>query len=927
MAIISNETFLQEVQKWVDAISDTLLNRLWSLTQDVRKKAFLIIEKKFQNNPNILTSAPISFLKKQDIDAAISLVIASLEHKKEVSFEVLEQVYESTLDNLESAQIDNNTEAIEVIWAKLELLTFLLENDEKYMQDEKILNFLYDEKMRWERYDEALKIAQKLIEKNNPEWYILLWLAYKYNDEPQKAILAFHAGWNQFQTQIYIENLVISAYEIGNLELSEKWYKLWVQLFPESMWYFIEYTCTIKSWEDFEILTQQILPKVSSNITKKLLESWINFLHKELIKEQENFLNSKDVDIKLALSSLFESLKIWHYLLEYSQDVQALLYHVFQFKELLKSDQEELKEVIKQFLDWFYSIDLSHFADEEDEEQDKTVENQEQESHIKLSLEENLYMYIQNCTKTFISYENQWALISWVFPFLKEIQSKIPKMQQMILDENYLDYLQEYMSREEDFVASLSVDMREVYKVLIADIDEKYGKTARRNIEFFTKNWNQVQEFENSELVSFQMIKTFIHQKLVSWLYPDKVQEIFEKSNIFSLEIDKDIFLLLWEVLFKSGCTKLAHQVFAHIHIKFQDDMSLYNLLKTWYMLGSKEASEDYKKILLAFDFEWNISEYVYEFIQNMKSYEDLDELNKKYLLLLEWVSWILYPKSQENIENIMNIFNSVGNMQDPEWIWWLGKIYEAHNEFESALWCYYEAFISQDIKNPIYLKECFKISFHLWSKPAITQIIQDSWKYFSHRGFEWEYFWYNFEHGDISYALRYFINTITKKWFLTSFPDSLDVKIKFIANKKDSFTLEEFHKTLSAQVLEMIRSDFSIITQISFLQTLSTIPDDFFEFLAWEMLELISDWKAEITSPEILLLAVENFAQNIIQKEINESMLSMIRDFYYLVAKVFEKIPGGQEYARKYMKKMDIPYLKWDFIVLSNELSSWLYH
>jgi hypothetical protein len=44
----------------------------------------------------------------------------------------------------------------------------------------------------------------------------------------------------------------------------------------------------------------------------------------------------------------------------------------------------------------------------------------------------------------------------------------------MIVNEEYISYMKEYMFREEDFIASLSVDMRAVYESLISDIDEKY---------------------------------------------------------------------------------------------------------------------------------------------------------------------------------------------------------------------------------------------------------------------------------------------------------------------------------------------------------------------------------------------------------------------------------------------------------------------
>jgi hypothetical protein len=111
----------------------------------------------------------MTFLKKQDVDAALSLIIATLEHEKEVSFDVLQEVYQYTLSELEIARIDENIESLEVIEHKLQLLCVLLENNINYIQDEKILNFLYDEKMRIESYEDAVKISQRLIEKDYPD--------------------------------------------------------------------------------------------------------------------------------------------------------------------------------------------------------------------------------------------------------------------------------------------------------------------------------------------------------------------------------------------------------------------------------------------------------------------------------------------------------------------------------------------------------------------------------------------------------------------------------------------------------------------------------------------------------------------------------------------------------------------------------------
>lgn len=138
---------------------------------------------------------------------------------------------------------------------------------------------------------------------------------------------------------------------------------------------------------------------------------------------------------------------------------------------------------------------------------------------------------------------------------------------------------------------------------------------------------------------------------------------------------------------------------------------------------------------------------------------------------------------------------------------------------------------------------------------------------------------------------------------------EKIYTKIQVLSMRNDNSTSQAYRQTLLAQLVEMIRSDFSFPSQILFLKTLSELPKDFFESLASEMFELLI--QEDIYSSELLLAAVENFAQSISIKELNESILPMIRDFYYLLSKVFEKIPGGQEYARKYMKKMDIPYLQ----------------
>lgn len=933
----SNDAFLQEEQKWIEAIPDSILDKLSSLKQEVRKKAFLIIEQTLQNNLNMLLSVPMSFLQKQDIDAAISFLIASLENKKPVSFEVLEQVYQYIITELEIVYSQNDQETIEIIEYKLQLLILLLEKNQNYMQDESFLNLLYDEKMRLQLYEEAWAIAQKLIEKNHPEWYILLWLAYKYAENNQKAIQVFLDGWNHFQTLIHIENIIITSYEIGNLEWSKKWYQLWLSLFPKDIGFFIEYSLDITSWEEFEIFAQEIMPNTFSDVSKRLLEKAIQFLQEELITEEKKFSDFKQADIHLVWVSLFESLKIGKYLFKYTQDIQYVLYHIYQLQTLFETQDKHLHEAIREFLELNYPLNISEMVtdtsdDEENENYkiskknaNKTVQDEVEKIHLKISLEEHLYLYIVNSIKTFVSSENQWSLIAWIFPFLEKISREVPEYKQIIMDTNYLESLKEYMFREEDFLSTLSEEMRGVYKLFLENVDEKYGLTARRNIEFYIKNSQNLQEFENEELLLFQIVKTCIHNHLIWWLNSEKVYEIFEKNDIFSLPVEKDFLLLLWEILFKSDKKEAALDIFTHTHIHFQDDISLYYVLKISYMFGQKVSSEIYKKILLWSDFQWNIVEYVYEFIQEMKSSDDRDLWNEKYLFLLEAMYYMLFSNTPDDIEKCMNLFQWVFEMGDPEWMWWIGKIYEAHTDLKTALWCYYEAFLSQEIKNPLYLKECFKISFQLEDKASFWMLIEDSKKYFSHRGFEWEYFTYIFEYQNHSQALLYFIQSMNKNSFSISIPDILNVKIKFLASKKDNHTYEEYYQTLLAQGVEMLKSNFQLPYQILFLKTLSELPEEFSELLMKEILELFSE--SEIYSSESLLEVLENFAQNISQQKCDDSLLPMIRDFYYLISKVFHKIPWWEVYEKKYIKKMDIPYVSWNFLILPHQLSSSLYH
>ncbi len=923
------EKYLWEAWNRIDEIPDNLLNRLWSLKKRIRKRAFQILQNNFWDDINLFQIAPIAFLEKQDTDAAISFIIAAFEQKKEIDFKVFEQVYYTILSELEFFTSQNNEEVVENILKKLQLLLRWAILQAKYKENNDFLCLLYNEKIRVKDFIEAESIAQELIEKNYPLGYLFLWMAYSNQSLSEKALEAFINGWEKYKIQNYLESIVSLSYEMWDLAISKKYYDLWIEKFSQ-FWYFIEYSKEITSWEEFELFIKEIFPHKPWETTKKLLESAIVFLQEELLEEQNQFNDSKNDDPRWAIQSLYQSVKIGYYLSEYSQEAQWLLLHIQQLQKIWNSNNPYFHELLEQFLDEFTPVEVQYdisWKEETDEISFENIPNWEKIEvknknnllHLdaKLSLQTHLFLHIQTKMKTFISYENQWILTHWVFPFLHTLLKQIPENEQQENIQNKLEYTEKYIEKEASFFANFSENMKNTYKDFIQQIDEEYGVFIRRNTQSFAKNLEFPEVMNNVELLVLHCIELLISCYITNKLSHQNILAILNKYQFFSLPIDEKYLIFLWELFATFEEYEAAMQLFIHTHVQFQDDISLYHILKAKAYM----TEETFSGFSLALKEKLELSESVSEYIENcIADIEDSDFKN-----LCEWAYKMVFPKMKEDMIQSENNFHKSAKNGNIDGILWLAKVAEILWDKQKALFHYQQA-NEQESSNPRYLKECLRMAFALKDEQKIISFMKKA-SLFWYRDFETEYFMYLLDYKSSIQAIEYAIASQHQLVNVDVMNQDIFHKIYAIATRDSLASKEWYREKLSAQVLLLLQNRFQIPHQILFLSTLLEIPDEHFLELSIEIFGKMYDNQAD-KNIEILLQNVHIFSESIAYNNIDdETKLPLIRDFYYHMIKLLQRIPGWEKQAEIYMKKMDIPYVKGNFSVLPNELSSTLYH
>lgn len=932
------EKYLWEAWNRIDEIPDNLLNRLWSLKKRIRKKAFQILQKDFCDDANLFQAAPIAFLEKQDTDAAISFLIAAFEQWREIDFTVFEQVYYSILSELEFFTSEKDEEKIENLLKKLNLLFRWAVMQPKYKENNEFLCVLYNEKIRTKDFIQAESIAQELIKNNYPLWYLLLWMSYSTQSLSEKALEAFINGWEKYKIQNYLENIVSLSYEMWDLATSQKYYELWVETFSQ-FWYFIEYSKEITCWEEFEIFIKKIFPYKPWDTTKKLLESAILFLQEQLLEEQSEFNNLKTEDSKIAVESLYESLKIGHYLVDYWQSTQGLLFHIHQLQEIWNSNNPELHGLLEQFLEEFFQVELQYEVAETEDVETPTqtvsfenIQNLEVQEwvkfevknknnwmnlDVKLNLAKHLFLYIQAKMKSFISHENQGILTQGVFPFLQVLLKEIPEDEQQENIQNILTYVEQYLEKEAILFANFSDSMKDTYHNFISKTDEEYGIFIRRNTQSMAKNLQFPEEMNNAELIVLHCIELLIACHITDRLSRQNIISILNKYEIFSLPIDDRHLIFLWELFATFEEYEAAMQLFVYTHVQFQDDISLYHILKTKAYM----TDETFSSFSSALKEKLELLETVSEYIENcIVDIEDTDFKN-----LCEGMYNMVFPKMKEDMIKSQEMFSKSAETGNIEGILWLAKVAEISGDKEKALF-YYQQASEQESSNPKYLKECLRMAFWLKDEQKIAFYIKKA-SLFWYRDFEKEYFMYLLDYKKPLQAIEYAIACKHKLINIDVADAGIFHKIYGIAIRDSLASKEWYREKLLAQIVLLLQNNFQISYQVLFLSTLMQIPNEYFLELSSEIFGEMYENQSD-KSIEELLKNTYAFSQTIAYNNLeDEYVLPLIKEFYYHMTKLLQKIPGWEEQVKMYMKKMDIPYLKGNFSVLPNDLSSTLYH
>jgi len=927
------EAYLWEVADRVGGISEQLLDRLSSLKRNVRQKAFCILSQDFGDDINLFQTAPIWFLQNQDTDAALSFLIAAFEQWKQIDFQVFNQVYWATLWDLEFFLFEGKQEQVSRISKKLDLLFAGAIHQENYRENDDFLCVLYDEKMRLQDFEQAHLIAEKLIQRNHSLWYLFLWMMYSHQNNPQKTMDSFLIGWEHHKTQIYLEHIIRFSYQIWDLANAQKYYQIWVEIFPK-MGYFIEYSQKITSWEEFEIFIEKIFPHFSSDAIKTLLESTITFLQEQLAYEQEQFQKSKDLDLITSQQALSQILKIGYYLSMYTQNPQVFLFHVYQLKAIWESQDPDLCKVLEEFLEEYSHVELefqSLLWDDGDlsmdtwnieKNQTSSMQFQTSSSDTKIqqtvSVEMHLYLYIQSQGRSFISHENQWIFTQGIFPFLNSLVKQIPEHEPKENIESILIYVQDYIEKEANIFAQFPPSMKDTYDEFIHEIDSKFGLFFRRNTQWLAKNFEVPETLNNAELVILHCIEFLVAKYISSWLSSEQIWEILKNYNIFSLPLSDTHLNLLWEVLSLFEDYESAMKVFVYTHSQFQDEISLYNILKTKCYIPYEKFVIFEQEIIDNCKISGSLDEYMRQCIN------DIEDSHLRLLFL--WNYHMVFPKSNQDFYKSQKAFQKSMDSWDIEWVLWLARLLESVQDFSWALW-YYETAYWEQPTNPKYLKECLRVAFTIDDKQKVENFIKKI-SLFWYRWFETEYFTYLWNYKRNFLASDYYISSIHKDIPIDISCFGMFDNIYEVATQDTWYMPNKYQEKIWAQIVLLLHSNFDISYQLLFLSTLLEIPDDYCIEFASRAFGLIYDNYTTWENNEILLEQVQMFAQEIAHNEIQDTeILPMIRDFYYYMIKLLQKIPGWEKQAQEYMKKLDIPYLEWNFCVLPNELSSTLYH
>lgn len=717
------EELMERTTKLVQNIPEDILYKLSSFKDHIRKKATEIIIKpldgKNQDDVNVIQAIPICLAQMWDFEAALSFISTLVSQGRYINFETIQTVYDSTLDELESQELQEDFKFMKQINRHISLLISSTENIKDYNENIKFLIFVWKEfERKWE-YEKAIRVYEKIIKMKHEDGYLYLGLLYKKLNDFNWAITFFEAGWNFYASQIYLENIIITLCENWKIEQAKRVYLDLTDLnvFTNP---FILYSLQIENDQDLWKLVEMMWKKINEihSILVPLIryandyisnQLWVveNQL-KEYIKIVQNNLSQREItqvthliQRKLYLSYVdINILKNNRYLSSHLLDINTLWFSWDEYK----------KSILHGFLEKNFEIDVSEelkkLWEEDilwDAEEIPSDENIESTPFIN-SVYFSLNVYLSHILKIHFHWVNYSEISGQLLPLISKCLNELQMLEEW---EQQCITLESMVFWEREFMESLPNDIAQLYHELVKNIDEIYGKffrvflsqIAHSELESYEKYSTLLSK--NSNVACFFFIEQIISKKFIPKDIDDSediykyMTQITEKYWLW--EIDTANSILFWELLIREIWPDFAINFLCNGYNVIDDILWLYTILKAMQYL----TAEEIKNVVIELDGfcleRFHISsffQYVEDFIQDGLHQKDITDFEKKYILLTLGISHLIQKQIPDYKQKAINYFIEATNFWSIEALLEAWHILELNGEYEEALTYYEQALL-----------------------------------------------------------------------------------------------------------------------------------------------------------------------------------------------------------------------------------------
>ena len=178
-----NELIMHRAKCLIDSVPEDIIDNLTNYRRDVRLRALNSIikslDKKEEDDNSIIQTIPLYLVSIGDFDAAISFLATIISNDYFVLVEVINEVYSNTISEMKDPEVKSDTEFMDEINRKINLLLSTANKKESYKENSKFLITLWkDYERKWD-YHKAISTYDILIWNWDEIWYLYSALAYK----------------------------------------------------------------------------------------------------------------------------------------------------------------------------------------------------------------------------------------------------------------------------------------------------------------------------------------------------------------------------------------------------------------------------------------------------------------------------------------------------------------------------------------------------------------------------------------------------------------------------------------------------------------------------------------------------------------------------------------------------------------------------